>query len=71
MVRKPRIHVPGGIYHVIVRGNGGQKIFYRAEDYSRCGHDEFCGSAFAGSAQAGAAIEKASGAPEIESEIKL
>ncbi|MBI2779963.1 MAG: transposase [Gammaproteobacteria bacterium] len=35
MARKPRVHVPGGVYHVMVRGNGGQKIFYDAKDYSR------------------------------------
>lgn len=34
MARKPRIHVPGGMYHVMLRGNGGQKIFYRDKDYS-------------------------------------
>jgi len=28
MARKPRLHVPGGFYHVILRGNGGQDIFY-------------------------------------------
>jgi REP element-mobilizing transposase RayT len=27
MARKPRIHLPGGIYHVILRGNAGQAIF--------------------------------------------
>lgn len=27
MSRKPRIHVPGGVYHVMLRGNGGQEIF--------------------------------------------
>lgn len=27
MARKPRIHIPGGLYHVILRGNGGQPIF--------------------------------------------
>jgi len=27
MARKPRIHVPGGLYHVMLRGNGGQAIF--------------------------------------------
>ncbi len=26
MARKPRIHLPGGVYHVLLRGNGGQKI---------------------------------------------
>jgi len=35
MARKPRVHVPGGLYHVILRGNGGQKIFYDNEDYAR------------------------------------
>jgi len=32
MPRKPRIHVPGGFYHVMLRGNGGQKIFLDPED---------------------------------------
>ncbi|HQT95848.1 MAG TPA: transposase [Thermoanaerobaculaceae bacterium] len=27
MARKPRLHVPGGLYHVMLRGNGGQAIF--------------------------------------------
>jgi len=22
LARKPRLHIPGGLYHVIVRGNG-------------------------------------------------
>ena len=35
MARKPRLHVPGGFYHVILRGNGGQDIFYSKEDRSR------------------------------------
>lgn len=35
MARKPRVHVPGGVYHVMLRGNGGQKIFYDDKDYSR------------------------------------
>jgi len=34
MARKPRIHLPGGIYHVMLRGNGGQEIFLSNED--RC-----------------------------------
>lgn len=34
MARKPRIHVPGGLYHVILRGNGGQSIF--PSDADRC-----------------------------------
>jgi len=33
MARKPRIHFPGAFYHVIVRGNGGQTIFRRDDDY--------------------------------------
>lgn len=35
MARKPRLHVPGGFYHVILRGNGGQDIFYIKGDRSR------------------------------------
>ncbi len=34
MARKPRIHLPGGIYHVMLRGNGGQEIFLSDDD--RC-----------------------------------
>jgi len=26
MARKPRIHIPGRVYHVMLRGNGGQDI---------------------------------------------
>src|SRR3990172_2466665 len=32
MARKPRIHLPGGIYHVMLRGNGGHEIFFDDED---------------------------------------
>lgn len=32
MARKPRIHFPGAVYHVILRGNGGQPIFFSKED---------------------------------------
>ncbi len=32
MARKPRLHVPGGLYHVMLRGNGGQEIFFENED---------------------------------------
>ncbi len=32
MARKPRLHVPGGFYHVILRGNGGQDIFFSVDD---------------------------------------
>ena len=27
MARKPRIHFPGALYHVIFRGNAGQQVF--------------------------------------------
>lgn len=32
MARKPRIHLSGGLYHVIFRGNGGQSVFLNDED---------------------------------------
>lgn len=32
MPRKPRIHVPGGVYHVILRGNDRQRIFFSDSD---------------------------------------
>jgi REP element-mobilizing transposase RayT len=32
MARKPRLHVPGGVYHVMLRGNAGQDIFFTDED---------------------------------------
>ena len=32
MARKPRIHVPGGVYHVILRGNSRQDIFFTDPD---------------------------------------
>ena len=35
MPRKPRIHVPGGFYHVMQRGNGGQDIFLNPTDGRR------------------------------------
>ncbi len=35
MARKPRIHFPGAFYHVMLRGNGGQKIFFSPEDQTR------------------------------------
>ena len=28
MARKPRIYISGALYHVMIRGNGGQKIFF-------------------------------------------
>jgi len=35
MGRKPRLHVPGGLYHVILRGNDRQTIFFSDKDYGR------------------------------------
>ena len=35
MARKPRIHLTGGLYHVILRGNGGQPVFLADEDRCR------------------------------------
>lgn len=35
MARKPRIHLPGGLYHVIFRGNGGQPVFFSDNDRYR------------------------------------
>jgi putative transposase len=35
MARRPRIHLPGGLYHVILRGNGGQPVFLTDEDRCR------------------------------------
>lgn len=33
MARRPRIHYPGGLYHVIARGNRGLKVFRQDQDY--------------------------------------
>ena len=33
MARKPRVHFPGALYHVIVRGNKRQRVFRREEDF--------------------------------------
>ena len=32
MARKPRLHENGGVYHVMLRGNGGQDIFFDDDD---------------------------------------
>ncbi len=32
MARLPRLHVPGGFYYVLLRGNGSAPIFYDTED---------------------------------------
>lgn len=35
MARKPRIHYPGAVYHVILRGNSGDPIFFEDRDQFR------------------------------------
>ncbi len=35
MTRKPRIHYPGAVYHVILRGNAGHPIFFDDSDRVR------------------------------------
>jgi putative transposase len=35
MARKPRIHFPGAFYHVMLRGNGKQNIFFADDDRYR------------------------------------
>lgn len=35
MARKPRIHYPGAFYHVILRGNAGNPVFFQDRDRSR------------------------------------
>ncbi len=35
MARKPRVHYPGALFHVILRGNDGQIIFYNDQDRVR------------------------------------
>jgi len=35
MARKPRIHFPGAVYHVILRGNAGQPTFFDEHDRYR------------------------------------
>lgn len=35
MARKPRIHLPGGLYHVMLRGNSGQSVFLNDADRYR------------------------------------
>ena len=32
MPRKPRLHVPEGIYHAILRGNNGAPLFFDPGD---------------------------------------
>ena len=35
MARKPRIHYPGAVHHVILRGNAGQDLFFQDKDRDR------------------------------------
>jgi len=35
MARRPRVHFPGALYHVISRGNQGQSIYKDDEDHRR------------------------------------
>ncbi|ACM19400.1 transposase, Y1_Tnp domain-containing [Geotalea daltonii FRC-32] len=35
MARKPRIHYPGAVYHVILRGNAGEPLFFKDRDRFR------------------------------------
>jgi len=35
MARKPRVYYPGAVYHAILRGNGGQTIFFDDRDRTR------------------------------------
>ena len=35
MARKARVHYPGALYHVILRGNAGQTIFFNDLDRTR------------------------------------
>ena len=38
MARKPRLYYPGALYHVMLRGNGGQPIFFSSPDYRQFYH---------------------------------
>ena len=42
MPRKPRLHIPHGVYHVMLRGNDRQRIFFDADDH-RCLEELFTG----------------------------
>jgi REP element-mobilizing transposase RayT len=35
MARRRRIHYPGAVYHVMLRGNAGQDIFFDESDRIR------------------------------------
>jgi len=36
MARKPRLHYPGAFYHVMLRANGGQEIFFSEDNRHHC-----------------------------------
>jgi hypothetical protein len=36
-INLPRIHLPGGLYHVILLGNGGQPVFLTDEQQKHGG----------------------------------
>jgi REP element-mobilizing transposase RayT len=38
MPRRPRLHVPDGVYHAVLRGNHRQPIFFAPADYHRFEH---------------------------------
>jgi len=38
MARKSRIHFPGAVYHVILRSNAGQPVFFDDRDRFRFYH---------------------------------
>ena len=35
MARRRRYHLPGATYHAMLRGNGGERIFFQDEDRCR------------------------------------
>ena len=35
MARKPRVEVPGGLYHIVTRGNDRRDIFHSSDDYQK------------------------------------
>jgi REP element-mobilizing transposase RayT len=47
MARKPRLFYPGAVYHVLLRGNAGQDIFFQIQDQEyfcrllQEGHEKF------------------------------
>ncbi|MEE9159638.1 MAG: hypothetical protein V3U60_14815 [Gammaproteobacteria bacterium] len=60
MPRKPRLFVPGGLYHAILRGNGRQAIFFADFDRRR-----WMGRYLNYSTPASEAVDEASVPPRI------